>query len=166
MIRVLTIFSNTHSREKKVKASDSNILSLNSHNNDSQKDKNGIFEDDVNMVDDDEKEDSQMQEKSYIHKSETANKSNKDQTPETSSNQIKENRRSNRTRKTKESKQKSKMSKNRKSRKRNHEEYSQQDYRDNRSSIAELTKYRSLKIIKEREEIVESRSLAPKVLQF
>mmetsp|Transcript_35029 Transcript_35029/g.34714 ORF Transcript_35029/g.34714 Transcript_35029/m.34714 type:complete len:120 (-) Transcript_35029:402-761(-) len=83
------------------------------------------------------------------------------------SRETKENRRSNRTRKVKESKaSKENMAKNRKNLKRNHEEYSQQDYSNERESVQELTLYRSLKIAREREDIVEARTLAPKVLQF
>lgn len=50
--------------------------------------------------------------------------------------------------------------------KRNYENYSHQYDKSERESLEELTRLRSLKIIKEREFIVEARGLAPKALQF
>lgn len=159
-------FTQTLTREKKARASASFGSSSNSQDNDSDKDKNGVFDNDVNMAEEEVKEDFPMQEDSYVYNNETAKKSNQEPTPKAYSGQSKENRRSSRARKMKESKQKPKMPKSRKNRKRNHEEYSQLDYRNERDSISELTRYRSEKLAREREEIVEARTLAPKVLQF
>lgn len=78
-----------------------------------------------------------------------------------------DSRRVSRSRKAKKSKNtREKMARNREKLKRTHEEYSQMDYQSGIEAIRELTRYRSLKIAKEREDIVDPRSLAPKVLQF
>lgn len=78
-----------------------------------------------------------------------------------------EARRVSRARKAKEARgAKDKSSRNRKRLKRGHEEYSQMDVKSGVEAIRDLTRYRSLKIAKERDDIVDPRNLAPKVLQF
>ena len=156
------------SRSHRLSLPDANYLSYSSsQDNESQKGKNGVFENDVNMVEDSPADNNQIQEDSDTYNHEDSKKETPAQSNKSSSGEIKEGRRSNRTRKMKESKpSREKMTKNRKKLKRNHEEYSQQDYRNDRDSVQELTRYRSFKIAKEREDIVETRCLAPKVLQF
>lgn len=139
----------------------------NSQDNVSQKGKNGVSEGDVKMAEETPEISNHAGEDSKMSSNEDSKKRNSVLSNKNFSGEVKENRRSNRTRKVKESKaSREKMATNRKKLKRNHEEYSQQDYNSGRDSIQELTLYRSLKIAKEREDIVESRGLAPKVLQF
>lgn len=139
----------------------------NSLDNVSQKDKNGVFESDAKMADESSEINNYAREDSQMSNNEESKKRNTELRSKNHSRETKENRRSNRTRKVKESKaSKENMAKNRKNLKRNHEEYSQQDYSIGRESVQELTLYRSLKMAREREDIVEARTLAPKVLQF
>lgn len=146
-------------RSKKVKA-DANMSSYsNSQDNDSQKEKNGVFQNDVNMAEEAPNNEVDIQEDSYVYNYEESKKENAEMSAKASSTGAKENRRSNRTRKTKESKSsRAKLTQKRKKLKRTHDEVS--------ISNEELTRYRSLKMAKEREDIVEQRGMATRVLTF
>lgn len=63
-------------------------------------------------------------------------------------------------------KSKSKLEKMKKLIKREVEEFNSPGYRSNKETVEQFTRYRSLKIAKEREDIVESRSLGMKVSLF
>ena len=125
------------------------------------------YENDVHMAPEASPNDEEMREDSYVYSNENSKKEAVDQPRRQYSDTPKEGRRSIRTRKIKESKNsKSKATKNRKKLKRTHEEYAINDYKDKRDSIEEFTLYRSLKIAKEREDIIETRLLANKVQTF
>lgn len=63
-------------------------------------------------------------------------------------------------------KSKSKLEKMKKLMKKEVEDFNSPGYRSNKETVEQFTRYRSLKIAKEREDIVESRSLGMKVSLF
>ena len=156
-------------RNRKAKAENNFSSYSNSQDNDSHKGKNGDFENDVNMAQDGSPNDEEMREDSYIYNNEESKKEETEQGRKHYSTSMKEGRRSNRVKTSKQMKNsKSKRSKNRemqsngsnnafKKLKRTHEEYSANDYRNGRDSIEEFTRYRSEKMARDREDIVETR---------
>jgi len=156
-------------RTKKIRAGESQgkdqISEINSQQNRLQKAKSSCFENEMKM---EESQDHNMGvEDSYTYQDEESKNDQLDINPKGYSVASNDSRRVNKSRKAKKSKNsREKMARNRGKLKRSHEEYSQMDYQSGIEAIKELTRYRSLKIAKEREDIVDPRSLAPKVLQF
>ena len=137
----------------------------NSQENRSSKEKSPSFENDVNM-EEESPEINLLPEDSGTYQQEESKDGETELNQKGFSGESKESRRVTKARKVKESKtDREKMAK-RRSLKRSREEVSQIDYVNGIESIRELTRYRSLKIAKEREDIVDPRNLVSKVLLF
>jgi lipopolysaccharide export LptBFGC system permease protein LptF len=136
----------------------------NANDNESLKAKNETFNDDVNMAAGASQMGEDLREESYISRSDSMAKScsKADGDAYTNSASRKAERRKLRTNKRVSAKNVN----NRKRLKRTHEESSHSDYKNERDSLEEIMHYRSIKIIKEREEIVEGRNLGQKVSAF
>lgn len=144
-------------KSKKTKADFS--ASSNSQDNDSHKSKNGVFESNGNMEVGVFWNDDEIQEDFSNSNNNNSMNDSQEVSGKKISGSFKEGKRSTKARKMKESK--GKGTKSRKKLKRSAEEYNNQQYRSEIDSLRELTKYRSLKLGKEREDQVEPRGLAP-----
>lgn len=138
----------------------------NSLDNESVNNKNVAYQDDVNMANVNSQLDDDMVEESYMSQTDKDRKSCSELEVE-GYHQTQSDLRKGDPRKRKQMKKlKSRQEKIKKLIKRSPDDYNSPSYRSNKETVEDFTRYRSLKIAKEREDIVESRSLGMKVSLF
>lgn len=137
-----------------------------SNSADNESNKNKVCAEDVNMAPENSQIDDEMGEESFMSQTDNGRKSYSEVDGD-GFNQMQSDGRKGISRKRKQTKKsKVKQEKAAKITKRNIEEHQSNNYVYNRETVAQFTKYRSMKIAKEREDLVESRSLGMKVSLF
>lgn len=134
--------------------------------NDSHKNKNNEYQEDVNMAAANSQIDDDLVEASYVSNTERDKKSCSELDVDNYSQMNTEGRKGDNRKRKAVKKGRYNMEKLKKTNKRSAEDYHPSNLRKEHESIAEFTKYRSMKMTKERDDIIESRNLGVKVSLF
>lgn len=134
--------------------------------NDSQKNKNIEYAEDVKMAQVASQMEEEMAEDSYMSQTDNGRKSCSEVDGDGYHQADSDSRKGDVRKRKQIKKSKSKLEKMKKLMKKEVEDFNSPGYRSNKETVEQFTRYRSLKIAKEREDIVESRSLGMKVSLF
>lgn len=134
--------------------------------NESHKHKNGDVLEDVKMVNDVSQVDEEMGDAYFASQTEKDKKSISELDCDSYSQTPDDGRKRDTRKRNSQKKAKGKSDRQKALNKRNVQEYNPSSFRRDSESVEDFTRYRSMKIAKEREDIVESRSLGLKVSLF